>query len=160
MPYEENRATWDKRFKQRHYSYRDFHREVPVVGSSSSDYSSYTFGTNARAVNTRNWPRSTDWATARNCYAREVKIVCETQDCWFRFVSLNPRYLTMLNQEYTADEIVSSGITEYITEVWQYLNSEDEITFYLTYGYSIDFYYQVSGANIYIYIEGNCEGSE
>lgn len=160
MSYEENLSTWDKRFKQRHYSYRDFHREVTVVGSSSDDYSSYVFGTNARAINFRNWPRSTDYATAVDVYAREIKLVCTVQDCWFRFVCLNPRYLTLLNQGYTATEITDMGVTQYITEVWQQLLAEDEVTFYPTYGYSIDFYYAVAGANIYIYVEGNAEGGE
>ena len=159
MAYEEPKATWDKRFKARHYSYRDFH--TATTGPSPTPY---VFGTNARVTSRWNWPQLGDFPTlpgppTMQCYAREVKVLC-TEDCWILFVSVNPRYIQFLATGYTAAQIAALGVPATITEVAQILPADDETTFYLTYGTVIVFYQNTASGTIYIWCEGNTEGGE
>jgi len=159
LAYEEPRATWDKRFKSRHYSYRDFH--LAVTGAVPQ---SYVFGANARATSRWNWPALGDYpalpgAPTMQCYAREVKVLC-TEDCWVMFVSVNPRYIAFLVTGYTAAQIAALGVPATITEIAQFIPADDEITFYPTYGTAIVFYQATASGTIYIWCEGNVEGGE
>ena len=162
MAMEELRGTWDKRFKQRHYSYRDSHHSPTTLVPSA-----YTFGTNARLISPMNWPASTDFInrgdgtilTRMQCYAREV-MVYVTQDTWVRFISLNPVYLILLAQGYTATQIAAMGVTATLTEVEHFIAQNEKDTFYPTYGVAIVFRADSVAGEIYISAEGNVEGSE
>ena len=161
MAYEEPKATWDKRFKARHYSYRDSHSATTGLPTPPA---TYTFGTNARAISRWNWPALGDYTTlpgapTMQCYAREVKVLC-TEDCWIIFVSMNPRYITLLTTGYTTAQITALGVPATITEVAQFIPADDEITFYPTYGTAIVFYQDTASGTIYISAEGNVEGGE
>jgi len=156
---EEPQSTWDKRFKARHYSYRDHH--VAATGAPTA----YVFGSNARLVSKWNWPTLGDWLGSRPCYAREVKVLC-TEDCYVMFVSLNPVYLALAGQGYTDHQILN-GLTPLgeavpmtITEVPQFLLADDEVTWFPTYGVSIVFYQATAAGVIYVWVEGNVEGGE
>jgi len=158
LAYEEPRATWDKRFKSRHYSYRDYH------SATTGAPASYVFGANARVTSRWNWPTLGDYpalpgAPTMQCFAREVKVLC-TEDCWIMFVSVNPRYIAFLTTGYTAAQIAALGVPATITEVAQFMPADEEITFYPTYGTAIVFYQATASGTIYIWIEGNVEGSE
>ena len=158
---EEPRSTWDKRFKARHYSYRDYHSAATGLPAT------YVFGTNARGpglVNRWNWPALGDYPTlpgppAMQCYAREVKVLC-TEDCWILFVSVNPRIIPLLATGYTAAQVAALGVPATITEIAQFLPADDEVTFYPTYGVAIVFYQSTVSGTIYIWAEGNAEGGE
>ena len=160
MAMEMPQATWDKRFKARHYIYRDHH--VAATGAAPA---AYVFGANARLVSKWNWPTLGDWRGARPCYAREVKVLC-SEDCYVMFVSLNPVYLKLIGQGYTAQQI-AAGLTPHgeavpatITEVPQFLPFDEQITWYPTYGVSIVFYQSTAAGTIYVWAEGNVEGGE
>jgi hypothetical protein len=161
MAYEEPRATWDKRYKQRHYSYRDFH-----TATTSGSPATYTFGTNARAISKVNWPAMGDFVGqpgpgALACYGREVEVQC-TKDAWVVIVSVNPRYLTMLALGYTATQIAAlvPAVPATITEVAMFVPQGSTRTFYPTYGSAIVFYQDSESGTIRIWIEGNVEGTE
>lgn len=155
MPFESNEATWDKRFKAKHYSYRDFMRDT----TTTSTLETYVFGTNARAISNYNWPTLGDWTLAVNTYARSVMIQATT-DTWIRLVSVNPYYLLLINQGYSTAEITGRGITQYINEVEQIIPTGAMVTFYPTYGYSIEYRFVAITGTIYVFIEGNGEGNE
>jgi len=166
--FEAPQSTWDKRFKARHYSYRDFHRvttsvltEVEALALFARNDASvyYAFGTNARAIHVDNWPQLGDWTIAMTCYARKVAVKC-TQDVWVRLVSLNPRYLTLLAQGYTASQISGMGVSQTILEVEQLVDANDLMTFYPTYGVAIVFRADSVAGTLKIYAEGNVEGAE
>jgi len=173
---EELRGTWDKRFKQRHYSYRDSHHYATTVLTELQSLALlaqlnpsvyYPFGTNARLINPMNWPASTDFInrgdgtilTRMQCYAREV-MVYVTQDTWVRFISLNPVYLILLAQGYTATQIAAMGVTATLTEVEHFMAENEKDTFYPTYGVAIVFRADSMPGEIHISAEGNVEGSE
>ncbi|GAG67221.1 unnamed protein product [marine sediment metagenome] len=160
-------STWEKRFMQRHYSYRDSHAVLtgfdPTVATAS-----YTFGTNARTNvplgSIFRWPNAGDYASGTTdprgqCYARSV-MVYVVEDTWLRFISLNPIYGTLIAQGYTAEQIVVMGVPITITEVEHFLAAGDKDTFYLTYGVAIGFRAATALGMIYISIEGNVEGGE
>jgi len=166
-------ATWEKRFMQRHYSYRDSHsvattvltipQELALLAAASPTVL-YTFGTNARAINRFNWPNAGDYASGTvvprgQCYAREI-MVYVTQDTWIRFISLNPVYLILLTQGYTTGQIAAMGVSQVITEVEHFVAQNDKDTFYPTYATSIVFRADSIAGMIYISAEGNVEGSE
>ena len=199
--YEEQQATWDKRFKQRHYSYRDSQSAVTVLfptlpaplpspeaqelvafatqaltNAPGTVY--YPFGYNARNWTTGiaaltnagvagskfAWPNIGDYASGTvaprgQCYAREV-MVFVTQDTWIRFISLNPIYLTLIAQNYTAAQIAVMGVSQVITEVEHFVAKRDKDTFYPTYGTAIVFRADSVAGMIYISAEGNGEGGE
>jgi len=183
-------STWDKRFKQRHYSYRDSYpntldptqpgtttvlTELAELGLLRAEVAAgvpgtvyYPFGYNARnhpLTGSRfNWPNAGDYASGTvgprgQCYAREV-MVYVTQDTWTRFVSLNPIYLTLLTQSYTAEQIATMGVSPVITEVEHFVAQNDKDTFYPTYGSAIVFRADTIAGMIYISAEGNVEGGE
>lgn len=161
MAYEEPKATWDKRFKARHYSYRDYHSATTGLPLPPA---TYVFGANARLVSRWNWPALGDFPTLpgapmMQCYAREVKVLC-TEDCWIMFISVNPRYVALLATGYTAAQIAALGVPATITEVAEFIPADDETTFYLTYGTAIVFYQATASGTIYIWCEGNVEGGE
>ena len=159
--YEDPQATWDKRFKARHYAYRDFHSAttgpVPAV---------YVFGTNARAISRWNWPQFGDippgvipGGNRMPCYAREVKVLC-TEDCWVVFTSVNPEYVRLVEMDYTGDQIAAYGVPMTVTEVPQFLPADEQITWYPTYAISVAWYQATVPGVIYIWAEGNTEGGE
>jgi len=196
--FEAQEATWDKRFKQKHYSYRDAHPMLPnqtgttfvltatqalvlfatqaLTNAPGTVY--YPFGYNARNWTTGiaaltnagvagskfAWPNIGDYASGTvaprgQCYAREV-MVFVTQDTWIRFISLNPIYLTLIAQGYTAAQIAAMGVSQVITEVEHFVAKRDKDTFYPTYGTAIVFRADSVAGMIYVSAEGNVEGGE
>jgi len=171
--YEAPESTWEKRFMQKHYSYRDSHavdttvltipQELVLLAAGSATVL-YTFGANARAISRFNWPNVGDYASGTvgprgQCYAREV-MVYVTEDTWIRFISLNPIYLTLLAQLYTTGQIAAMGVSQIITEVEHFVAAGDKDSFYLTYGTAIVFRADTAAGTIYLSIEGNGEGGE
>ena len=156
---EEPRATWEKALFSRHYAYRDFHS-----AATGAVPAAYVFGANARLVSKYNWPQAGDWANARPCYAREVKVLC-TEDCWVVLVSLNPLYLALLAQGYSAQQIAAGqtplgAIPATVTEVPQFLPADEQITWYPKYAVSVAWYMATVPGVIYVWCEGNVEGGE
>jgi len=156
---EEPRATWQKRFQARHYSYRDFYS-----ASVTATPQTYVFGTAARAVSNWNWPHAGDFTGAAQCYAREVKVLC-TEDTYIVFTSINPLYLILLNQGYTAQQIAGGAapqgvVPQYLTEVPMIIPAGEEVTFFPTYAVSITWYRVTANGTIYIWAEANAEGGE
>ncbi len=156
---EEFTKTWEKRFMQQHYSYRDSQAIATALLPGS-----YTFGTNARAVSIFNWPNIGDYASGTvalrgQCYAREV-MVYVTEDTWIRFISLNPIYLTLISQGYTVAQIAAMGVSQLITEVEHFVAAGDKDTFSPTYASVIVFRAATVAGMIYISVEGNVEGGE
>ena len=159
-------SMWIKRH-MRHYAYRDQFNDETTLASQS-----YTIGTNARAVNNRNWPmiddtRLTGEIPAGTCYGREIKLLC-TEDAYFTFVCLNPRYGNRFNnyllKERTpaqaAELLVLDGILEHITEVEMFLPADDEMTFFPIWLTSIDYRWSAVEGTLYAWIEGNVEGQD
>lgn len=197
--FEDLESTWEKRFMQKHYSYRDSQNASTVVYAGPSQliqaqllaqYAAdvqlpngpwtvyYPFGYNARTwttgvpaltnaglVGSRHaWPNVGDYAAGTvaprgQCYARDV-MVFVTEDTWIRFVSLNPIYLTLIAQGYSAAEISGMGVSQVITEVEHFVAKRDKDTFYPTYATAIIFRADSVAGTIYISAEGNVEGGE
>lgn len=149
---EESRATWEKRYSQRHYNYRDYHE-----GATGLAPATYVFGTNARAISVNNWPALGDWATAMTCYAREVTVHCD-QDVFVRIISVNPEYLEQAVLQATIGTVPTAP--QFITEVEQVAPMGAFITFYPTYGVSILFRRVTVSGTVRIWIEGNVEGTD
>ena len=157
MAYEAPRGTWEKRFQQSHYSYRDYH-----TATVSAAYTPYTFGDNARTAlfaTIYNWPRFGDWVGSLECFGREVTLLC-TQDVFINLISLNPYYLIRLNQGATKEQIAAEGIPQTITEIATLIPANTLLTFFPTYGVSIVFYHPALAGTLNIWIEGNVEGTE
>ena len=176
-------ATWDKRFKQRHYSYRDSQSAATVVLLEIQELALfaaeallpagpwtvyYPFGFNARSNaltgSIFRWPHLGDFAAEAvgprgQCYAREVMIYV-TEDTWIRFVSLNPIYMTLIAQNYTAAQIAALGVSPVIAEVEHFVAAGDKDTFNPTYGTAIVYRADTVAGMIYISAEGNVEGGE
>jgi len=171
------------RLMRRQYSYRDSYSVATtvLVAGQALDYTVgylelvtlpadqdpvvvYPFGTTARALRTRNWPRLGDYISGvlgprAHCYAREV-MVYVTEDTWVRFISFNTEYLILLDLGYTAREIATLGVPEAIVEVEHFVAADDKDTFYPTYGLYIAFRADLVAGMIYISAEGNVEGGE
>ena len=175
-------ATWNKRFMQRHYSYRDSHSastlvliELQELGLLAAEAAAlvpgtvfYPFGFNARnnafTGSIFRWPNLGDYASGTTdprgqCYAREV-MVYVTQDTWIRFISLNPIYLTLIVQGYSVERIAAMGVPPVITEVEHFVAADDKDTFYPTYATAIVFRADSAEGMIYVSAEGNVEGGE
>lgn len=183
-------ATWDKRFKQKHYSYRDsqsadtilfptlpppYTPEAQALAALAVEAAAgvpgtvyYPFGYNARndalTGSKFRWPHLGDYASGAvgprgQCYAREV-MVYVTEDTWIRFVSVNPIYMTLIAQSYTAAQIAAMDVSPIITEVEHFVAQNDKDTFYPTYGSAIVFRADSIAGMIYISAEGNVEGGE
>lgn len=175
---EEPRATWEKRFQQKHYSYRDFHTVATtitlellalaqaltdlVAGLTSTAFL-YVFGTNARAtINpyTLALPVPQPYgltAYPSQCYAREVKVMC-TEDAWVKIVSLNPEYLRQVTLQAFTKVVPTDPMLIFEREM--FLPANEEITFYPTYGYALVFRANTLAGTLYIWCEGNVEGGE
>ena len=156
-------ATWEKRFFQRHYTYRDYH-SAALGANPAAAAATYIFGTNTRLISTWNWPHADDpyimGPPKKTCLAREVKVL-STENCLIRFISLNPLYIGLASLGYSAEQLVKLNVPQYITETPMLLLADDEVTFYPTYGYAINFYQPIAGqGTLYIWIEGNVEGGE
>lgn len=170
--------TWDKRFKAKHYSYRESHTvstsvlsELAALAQAISDLTAgltstavlYVFGTNARAtINPYTLalptPQSyglTAWPT--NCYAREVLVLCE-QNAWVKIVSLNPEYLKQAICEAFTDEAPTAPM--FIFEKEQYIMAGNFFRFNPTYGYAIVFRADTAVGTLHVWVEGNVEGGE
>lgn len=158
MAYETPRGTWEKRFQQSHYSYRDYH-----TATVSAVPTPYTFGENARNAalggTIYNWPALNDWVGSFPCFGREVTLLC-TQDVLINLISLNPYYLIRLNQRATVEQIAAEGIPQTITEIATLIPQNTLLTFLPTYGVSIVFYHPALAGTLNIWIEGNVEGTE
>ncbi len=167
-------ATWDKRFKQSHYSYRDFYSAATGADPTATT-ATYFFGAASRAVNVRNWPAGVgssfiatgDYTDARHCFARSVMVQC-TQDAWIILTSLNPRWLKRYNQ-YRYQELshtvavarlVTDGISQTILEITTFIPKGSMITLNPTYGIAVTFWYVSETGTIRFWIEGNTEGRE
>jgi len=93
-----------------------------------------------------------------------VKVRC-TQDTYIRLTSINPHYLTLLNQGYTQEQIAGGAapqgvVPQYLTEVAMIIRAREQITFFPTYAVSITWYRVTTDGVIDIYVEGNAEGGE
>jgi hypothetical protein len=177
---EEPRATWDKRYKQRHYSYRDYHSvstqlfpggELQALAQAAADLLAgrtsttvlYVFGTNARAtINpyTLTLPSPQAYgATAwpENCYVREMLAHC-SQDAWIKLVSVNPRYI----EEATLQVMTKAAPTApmLIFEREQFIPANTFFRFCPTYAYAIVFRADAVSGTLRIWAEGNVEGGE
>lgn len=170
-------ATWQKRFMQGHYSYRDSHvvatqvlteaqaaalALVAIGAGQASTVAYYVFGTNARAklnpfavppfsqpYGAILWPAS--------CYAREVKFYCD-QDAYVSIVSVNPDYLKEATiHAYT--KVVPTA-PQLLFEAEQPLPMGEQITFSPTYGYSVVFRAATVSGTLSMWVEGNVEGGE
>ena len=175
MSLEEPKATWDKRYKQRHYAYRDFHQVTTTVLTSvqalalaaqqnPSVY--YVFGTNAKNTAPITFPSGVTInpsATALNwptgCYGREVMVNCD-QDVWVRLVSMNLMYLILKAQGLTDAQIAKKGVPKTIMEMEQFIPSGDYIRFYPTLGVAIIFRANTLSSTLNIWVEGNMEGTD
>ena len=152
------KETWEKRFMQAHYNYRDFHT-VATGDDPTAAAATYVFGTNARAINRDNWPNPGDWPLAGQCYARSIMVQC-TQDAWVIITSLNPHYLMLLAQGYTAAQIIALGISLTITETPMFIPATALIIFEPTYGSAITFYQSTVSGTIRIWADVNVDGNE
>lgn len=188
--FEAPEATWDKRFMQRHYSYRDSHDVATVLfpalpapftpeaqalaafavqaaaGVPGTVY--YPFGYNARnnalTGSIFRWPHLGDFASGaigpRGQCYAREVMVYVTEDTWIRFVSVNPIYMTFIVQGYTAAQIAALGVSPVIVEVEHFVAAGDKDTFNPTYGSAIVFRANTVAGMIYISAEGNVEGGE
>lgn len=171
---EEFRATWDKRYKQKHYGYRDFHQVAtqPVtalqalgLALQSSPLVYYLFGANARVISVNNWPQAGDPIGASgqvrvmSCYAREIMVYCD-QDCWVRFISLNPDYIRLISHGYTAAQIAAMGVPSTIMEAEHWIPMNDDVTFNPTLAVAMVFRADTVQGTLNISVEGNVEGTE
>lgn len=149
--------TFDKRFMQKHYSYRDslLVAATPPILTPGS----YVFGTRARALSVYNWPMAIDRPAARNTYAREI-FVYVTQDTWVQLVSLNPYYSILLNQLKTVAQITALGVPQYLTEIAQIIPQLGAVTFFPTGGVSMNYWLDTVAGRMMVDIEGNSEGVE
>lgn len=155
---EEPRATWEKRFFQRHYSYRDYYQTTTSVLTAEQALALfaqqdpsvfYVFGTAAKMISVDNWPN--------NCYAREVLLYC-SQDAWVRLISINPAYVQeAVLQAFTG---VAPTKSQTILEVEMFLPANTYMRFYPTYGYGIVFRADTVAGTLRIWVEGNVEGGE
>ena len=176
-------ATWDKRFKARHYAYRDSYNvtttvlaRLPALGLLAGYLAAgtlpaaqvpvvlYPFGTTARLMSDDSWPIAGDYASGAlvprgQCYAREVEVYV-TEDTWIRLVSLNPEYLILFAQGYTAAQITALPVVQVIVEVEHFCPANSMRTFYPTYGLYIAFRADTVAGTIYISADGNVEGGE
>ena len=173
MAYEEPRATWDKRFKARHYSYRDSavlttqvytSLQTLMLAAQQSPLVYYVFGANARIISRYNWPQQGDYPSLPgppllNCYAREVLLLCD-EDAWVRIVSVNPVYVRLLVQGYTAAQIMALGVSPVIFETEMPLLSGDYKRYYPSMGYALVFRADTVSGTLYVEAEGNMEGNE
>jgi hypothetical protein len=180
-------GTWEKRYKQRHYSYRDFHQSTTQVLTQTQVNMLiaqalaanqlppatifYRFGDNARADALMNllgtnfasylWPRTGDPFEAgltAGCFAREV-LVTSDQDVWIRLVSLNPEYLRQaVLKETGALKVITAPMLLFENE--RLVSAGDAKTYYPTYGYGIVFRADSVQGTIEIDVEGNVEGTE
>lgn len=183
MAYEEPRATWEKRYFQTHYVYRDGHAPTALVlpavtalgmalaGIAAGNTSTtvyYAFGTNARLISKANWPASGDVVSSSpyitapmSCYARRVTVWCD-QNAWIRLVSVNPQYVKLSTLGYSAAKLSAMGVSPIIVETENYVlaNSTMPIAFYPAYAVGIIFRADTVQGNMRINIEGNVEGSD
>ena len=165
--YQEPHAIDTKKYQARHYNYRDMES-----ASTTAVPTTYTFGTTARAVNTRNWPmygdaRRTDEIPAQNTYARSVMVQC-TQDAWIIISSISPRYVRLYTR-YLAEglsiaqsvaRLSGLGIAQTITETPMFIPQDAILTFRPTQGAAVTYYMNTVTGTIRLWIEGNTEGSE
>jgi len=188
--FEDPEATWDKRFKQRHYSYRDSHSADTVLfptlpppytpeaqelaafaveaaaGVPGTVY--YPFGYNARndalTGSIFRWPNLGDYASGavgpRGQCYAREVMVYVTEDTWIRFVSVNPIYMTFIAQGYTVGQIAAMGVSPVIVEVEHFAGAGDKDTFDPTYATAIVYRADTVAGMIYISAEGNVEGGE
>lgn len=177
-------STWEKRFFQNHYSYRDTQRASTVVltelqslalltteaaaGVPGTVY--YPFGYNARnnaITGTRfRWPALDDYAVVAGsigprgqCYANSVT-VSVTEDTWIRLMCIEPIYGTLVISGYTATQIAAMGVTQTITEVEEFIGAGDTLTLSPTFGFAIVFRADSAAGTIDIKVEGNVGGGE
>lgn len=169
---ESPRATWNQKYMAVHYGYRDFNAALttalPVPPTPAwLTANTYVFGTNARAINARNWPITGDWDGARPVYARTVMVQC-TQDAWIVINSINPRwvtaYITLLARYISSadaiGQLAAAGIPQTITEVPQFIPAGTIMNFSPTLGASITYYQDTLPGIIRFWIQGNAEGGE
>lgn len=166
------RATWEQKYMANHYGYRDFNAALttalPVPPTPAwLTANTYVFGTNARAINARNWPNVGDWDGARGVYARSI-LVQSDQDAWMVISSINPRWVTdyinliarRISSANALGQLAAAGILQLITEVPQFIPAGAMMTFRPTLGYSVTVYQNIVPGIIRFWIEGNAEGAE
>lgn len=182
---EEVKSTWDKRYFQKRFGYREYvskttlvFPEVTALGAALLEIAAgtvngnflYVFGTMARAkinpasptfaaYGTVNWPA--------NCYAREVKVSCD-QDAFVGLISVNPEYLKQaVVQAYTN---VTPTASQLIFEkdvfvpasavIPQVGTIPNLIALHPTLGYAMVFRADTVQGTLRVWCEGNVEGTE
>ena len=164
---EEFRATWDKRYKQAHYGYRDFAAVATMVlpsatalgmGLAQNALVYYSFGANAQLV--VNLATGIPYGVANypaNCYARDVLFLC-TQNAWVRFISVNPEY---------AKQVIAQALTKVvptaspvIVEAEEYIPQGGFMRFHPTMAVAMIYRADTVMGTLDAWIEANAEGSE
>ena len=155
-------ASWQKNNFSTHYPYRDF-ESATISGVPTT----YTIGTNARAVAAGNWPAVGDWSEALYTYARIITLNCTT-DVIVIFTGGNPRYLNLIGV-YTLQErtvaaaiarLAAEGISPTLTEVPMTLRGGNAYTFNPTHLAAVTYYHPTETGTLDIYIEGSQDGGE
>ena len=183
--YEEPKATWDKRYKQKHYAYRDFEQRATRV-LTAAEIAAINVLINSYVTNptSANWGAllaylallippvggivylfgtnasaisTVNWPTG--CYGREVMVNCD-QDVWVRIVSVNLYYLALKAAGKTDAEIATLGIPQTIIEAEEFIPKGAYITFYPTLGAAIIFRADSVAGTLNVWIEGNVEGTD
>jgi len=170
---EDPHATWEKRYEQVHYGYRDFASVttlplteaqalglalIALAAGNTTGTTLYTFGVNAKAkVNpgtglaygTVNWPA--------NCLGRKI-LIYATEDAYVSLISLNPEYIKqVIAQTYT--DVVPTA-SQLIYEVDELILSGTFYNFSPTLGAGIIFRAATLLGTLRIWIGGNVEGGE
>lgn len=185
---EEPVKTWEKRFQQSHYSYRDFQQATALVlpeaavsgivlqalqaGRPFPANVSYVFGINARANALMAllgsnyafflWPQYGDPIGLGGRFEGQCyarKIdVLCDQNAWVKIVSMNPDYLRQSINSVLTKQQVTGPRLNFEQE--QYVPQNQPVHFLPTYGYAIIFRADTVQGTMQIWVEGNVEGTE
>lgn len=164
---EEFRATWDKRYKQAHYGYRDFAAMTTMVlpsatalgmGLTQNALVYYSFGANARLV--VNLATGIPYGVVNypiNCYARDILFLC-TQNAWIRFISVNPEYAKQAIAQALTHTVPTAS--QVIVEAEQYIPMGGFMRFYPTLAVAMIYRADTVSGTLNVWIESNVEGGE
>ena len=164
---EDLRATWDKRYKQAHYTYRDFAAVTTLVlpqltalgmGLLQNPLVYYLFGANARLVT--NLATMQPYGTVNyptNCYARDILFLC-TQNAWVRLLSVNPEYAKQVIAQQLTKTVPSASPV--IVEAEEYVPMGGFMRFHPTMALAMIYRADTVAGALNVWIESNSEGSE
>jgi hypothetical protein len=188
-PLEEPKATWDKRFKQRHYSYRDCATTttplltVPqllaiqaainnirtnyttgpatVLGLYAAVGAYYPFGTVARTIDIYNWPTLGDPIGPSGSSLQTYAREIVVQCTQNTWIRIISANPEYLRQAtlQALTEVVPSA-PQFIIEAEQYIPANQPCRFFPTYGIGITYRADTVSGTITIWSEANVEGTE